>query len=52
MFKVSVTMSDVPGNTGLMTLEDTARNLTSMVELAKAANIKVASAFTKAAGEK
>lgn len=33
--------NDVAGNTGSMSLEDTARNLTSMVELAKANNIRV-----------
>ncbi len=33
--------NDIAGNTGLMTLGDTARNLTSMVELAKANNIRV-----------
>lgn len=33
--------NDIAGNTGLMTLEDTTRNLTSMVELAGANNIKV-----------
>ncbi len=33
--------NDIAGNTGLMMLGDTARNLTSMVELAKANNIRV-----------
>jgi lysophospholipase L1-like esterase len=33
--------NDISGNTGPMTLEDTANNLTSMVELAKANNIRV-----------
>lgn len=33
--------NDISGNTGLMTLEDTARNLTSMVELSKANGIKI-----------
>jgi lysophospholipase L1-like esterase len=33
--------NDIAGNTGLMTLEDTERNLISMVELAKANNIRV-----------
>jgi lysophospholipase L1-like esterase len=33
--------NDIAGNTGLMTLEDTARNLVSMVELAKADGIRV-----------
>lgn len=33
--------NDIAGNTGTITLEDTARNLTSMVELAKANNIRV-----------
>jgi lysophospholipase L1-like esterase len=33
--------NDIAGNSGLMTLSDTARNLTSMVELAKANNIRV-----------
>jgi lysophospholipase L1-like esterase len=33
--------NDIAGNTGTMMLEDTARNLTSMVELAKANNIRV-----------
>jgi lysophospholipase L1-like esterase len=33
--------NDISGNTGPMTLEDTANNLTSMVELAKASNIRV-----------
>jgi len=42
--KVAVILAgtnDIAGNTGLMTLEDTAGNLTSMVELAKASNIRV-----------
>ncbi len=33
--------NDIAGNTGTMTLEDTARNLTSIAELAKANNIRV-----------
>ncbi len=33
--------NDIAGNTGTMTLEDTARNLTSVAELAKANNIRV-----------
>jgi lysophospholipase L1-like esterase len=33
--------NDIAGNTGFMSLEDTARNLISMVELAKANNIRV-----------
>lgn len=33
--------NDISGNTGPMTLEDTARNIVSMVELAKANNIRV-----------
>lgn len=33
--------NDIAGNTGAMTLEDSARNLTSMIELAKANNIRV-----------
>ena len=33
--------NDIAGNTGPMTLEDTVMNLTSMVELAKANNIRV-----------
>jgi lysophospholipase L1-like esterase len=42
--KVAVILAgtnDIAGNTGLMSLEDTARNLISMVELAKANNIRV-----------
>lgn len=33
--------NDIAGNTGTMTLEDTVRNLTSMIELAKANDIRV-----------
>lgn len=33
--------NDISGNTGPMTLEDTARNLTSMIELARANKIRV-----------
>ncbi len=33
--------NDIAGNTGAMTLEDTARNLTSMIEIAKANDIRV-----------